>query len=109
MGLSELDVRAVERLIWFLHRDGGGVEYRADPAEFLEQRCQEFGLEGTARRLIADCDYGGLIEAGVHPMAALFFSQVNGLPMPLYLERIGASPERVNEFKAAFQRIHGGP
>lgn len=108
MGMTESDVRAVERLIWFLHRDGGGVEYRANPAEFLEQRWSEFGLEGPARQLIVDCDYGGLIEAGVHPMAALFFSQVNGLPMPLYLERIGAGPERVAEFKAAFQRIHGG-
>jgi hypothetical protein len=106
-GSHEINVRAVERLIWLLHRDGGAAEYREDPFGVLDARCAELLIDGAARRLLAERDYRALIDAGVHPMATLFFSQVNQLPMPLYLEQIGASAERVQEFKDGFQRVHG--
>ncbi|MGA1051358.1 MAG: hypothetical protein ACO4AY_06080 [Ilumatobacteraceae bacterium] len=104
---SGLNVRGLERLIWWLHRDGGGDEFRAGPDEFLDRRGGEFGLGDEELDLLRRRDYRGLIDVGVHPMASLFYSQVNRVPMPLYLENIGASDERVAEFKAVFRRIHG--
>lgn len=95
--MSTIDV---ERVIWDLHRKGHADEYASDPAAFLAR----YPLAESEREALVSVDYGRLYQLGVHPMAVLFFSQVNRTPMPTYLEAIGSPPERVAEFKRLLRR-----
>jgi hypothetical protein len=85
----------VERLIWDLHRRGHVQEFLADSETFLDR----YGLTDEEREVLLARDYGGLYRMDLHPMAVLFYSQVNKTPMPAYLEAIGSAPERVEQFK----------
>lgn len=89
--MSTIDV---ERVIWELHRKGRAAEFSSAPAEFLSG----FPLTDEERTALLERDYRRLYQMGVHPMAVLFFSQVNKTPMPAYLESIGSPPERVAQF-----------
>lgn len=96
------DTAAVERLVWELHRRGRGDDYRADPHGHLAEACERLGVNDERRSALEDCDYARLIDLGVHPMSVLFFAHANHVPMPVYLESIGADPERVSEFRRVF-------
>lgn len=91
----------VERVIWDLHRKGHAGEFSSAPAAFLSR----YGLTDDERKALLERDYSRLYQMGVHPMAVLFFSQVNKTPMPVYLESIGSPPERVEQFT----RLMGKP
>lgn len=84
----------VERCIWEVHRGGRREPFHSDRATFLER----YALTDEERDALLSNDYGYLYRAGVHPMAVLFFSQINKTPMPQYLEAIGSSPDRVKQF-----------
>ncbi len=97
-----IDTTAVERLVWELHRRGRGDEYRADPAGYLAAACERLGVENERRTALENQDYAALMDLGVHPMSCLFFAHANHVPMPVYLESIGADPGRVAEFRRVF-------
>lgn len=84
----------VERCIWEVHRGGHGDAFQTDRARFLEG----YDLTDEERQALLNDDYGALYSSGVHPMAVLFFSQINRTPMPEYLRAIGSSDERVEQF-----------
>lgn len=89
-----MSTNEVERLIWDLHRKGHVDEFTADPAAFVSR----YGVTDSEQQALIQRDYGQLYQLGVHPMAVLFFSQVNGTPMPAYLAAIGSPSERVEQF-----------
>ena len=99
----------VERLVRDVHRLGRFAEFDADRPAF----CDGYDLTAQEREALIANDVGALYEMGVHPMATLFFSQANGLPIASYLERIGADRQRVDElrglFSAARPAAPGGP
>lgn len=97
----------VEFAIWEMHRDGRGADFRDDAESYLDEVSGRVDIGPEERDALLARDYRGLMERGIHPMAVLFFSQVNQLPMPFYLEAIGAAPERVDEFKRVFRAMHG--
>ena len=96
------DTNAVERLVWELHRRGRGDEYRADPAGYLAEACARLGVDRQRQLALESQDYAGLMALGVHPMSCMFFAHANHVPMPVYLEAIGATAERVAEFRRVF-------
>lgn len=96
--MSTIDI---ERVIWDLHRKGRAGEFASAPDDVLAQ----YPLGADERKALLERDYRRLYQMGVHPMAVLFFSQVNKTPMPMYLEAIGSPPERVEQFK----RLMGRP
>lgn len=100
-----MSIAGVERLIWTLHRRGGGDQYRKDPAAYLVDEQANLDLTDGESAMVLAADYQGLTDAGVHPMAVLFLSQVNRLPMPFYLQSIGADPDRVAEFRRLFEEM----
>lgn len=92
----------VERLIWEIHRRGRGDEYRSRPLEYLEEACARLQVPADAQRALEEQDFARLIDLGVHPMSVLFFAHVNHVPMPKYLDAIGADPEHVDTFRRVF-------
>ncbi|WP_420637847.1 hypothetical protein [Candidatus Poriferisocius sp.] len=102
MSPPKSDPTAVERLVWELHRRGRGDDYRADPSGYLAAACERLGVDGERRAALENKDYARLIDLGVHPMSVMFFAHANHLPMPAYLEAIGAAPEAVAEFRRVF-------
>ncbi|GAA5190401.1 hypothetical protein GCM10023322_45450 [Rugosimonospora acidiphila] len=68
--------------------------FDADRPSFLTR----YRLTDAEQHALLTNDYRALYDAGVHPMSVLFFSQVNGVPMPEYLRIIGAAAHRVAEF-----------
>lgn len=93
---------SVERLVWEIHRRGRGEEYRANPRHYLEEACARLEVPADAQRALEDQDFAGLIDLGVHPMSVLFFAHANHVPMPTYLDAIGADPEHVDTFRRIF-------
>lgn len=93
---------SVERLVWEIHRRGRGDEYRADPPGYLQSACQRLGVTSEAGTALEQQDFARLIDLGVHPMSVLFFAHANHVPMPSYLEAIGADPEHVDTFRRIF-------
>lgn len=57
-----------------------------------------YDLTEAERAAFLQNDYKAMYDAGCHPMAVLFFSQANKVPMAEYLRVIGASADRVEEF-----------
>ncbi len=94
----------VERCIWELHRNGPEplAEFQREPNTFLSH----FELTEEERHALVGRDYGELYRLGVHPMACLFYSQVNKTPMPAYLSAIGGATARVKEREDL--ELHGG-
>lgn len=66
-----------------------------DRAAFLAR----YNLTEDEQAAFLENDYKALYDLGCHPMAVLFFSQANKVPMAQYLRAIGAPPERVREFE----------
>jgi hypothetical protein len=93
---------AVERLVWEIHRRGGGDEYRADPGLYLSDACERLGITDDARAALEHRDFARLIDLGVHPMSVLFFAHANHVQMPQYLGAIGADPAHVETFRQIF-------
>lgn len=96
----------VERLIWEIHRRGQGDEYRADTAGYLADACTRLDVQSEAQVALEQRDFAGLIDLGVHPMSVLFFAHANQVPMPVYLDAIGAEPEHVETFRQIFARAN---
>lgn len=86
----------VERCVWEVHRGDHGDAFHTDRMAYLEG----YDLTDEERQALLNNDYGALYASGVHPMAVLFFSQINQTPMPEYLRAIGSSEERVEQFSA---------
>lgn len=93
---------SVERLVWELHRRGRGDEYRSDPGGYLAAACERLDVDADRRAALESQDYNRLMDLGVHPMSVLFFAHANHVPMPVYLESIGADPESVAELRRVF-------
>jgi hypothetical protein len=93
-------------LVWEIHRRGRGDEYRADPMGYLAAACERLGVDDDARAALEQRDFAGLIDQGVHPMSVLFFAHANHVPMPIYLDAIGADPEHVDTFRRIFARAN---
>lgn len=89
----------VERCIWDVHRGGNRESFNDARESFLDR----YELVPEERQALLENDYGALYRKGIHPMAVLFFSQINGTPMPEYLRAIGASDQRVQEFSTLMQ------
>lgn len=88
----------VVRLIRDLHRAGRFTAFDADRPGFMDA----YDLTSEERTALADNDVTGLYAMGVHPMAVLFFSQDNRMPMPDYLSAIGADRSRVDQLRQLF-------
>jgi hypothetical protein len=84
----------VVRAIRDIRRNGLFEVFDRDRPAFLAA----YELTGVEQKAFLDNDYRAMYDAGCHPMAVLFFSQANGMPMPEYLAAIGAPKERVAEF-----------
>lgn len=93
---------SVERLVWEIHRRARGDEYRADPSGYLQEACQRLGVTTEFQAALEQQDFARLIDLGVHSMSVLFFAHANHVPMPKYLEAIGADPEHVDTFRRVF-------
>ena len=91
----------VERCIWELHRHKNATlaHFQNDPSDFLSR----FDLEEAEKKALLEKDYRVLYTSGVHPMVVLFFSQVNGTPMPEYLAAIGSASSLVEQ-RASLER-----
>lgn len=90
----------VVRLVRDLHRAGRFAAFDADRPGFMDA----YDLTPEERAALAGNDIAALYAMGVHPMAVLFFSQDNHMPMPDYLEAIGADHARVDQLRGIFGR-----
>lgn len=90
----------VVRLVRDLHRAGRFEDFDADRQRFMDA----YDLTAEERAALATNDVAALYDMGVHPMAVLFFSQDNHMPMPDYLSAIGADQSRVDQLRGLFGR-----
>lgn len=97
-----MSTASVERLVWEIHRRGRGDEYRVDPSAYLQEACQRLGVTAELHSALEQQDFARLIDLGVHSMSVLFFAHANHVPMPKYLDAIGADPEHVDTFRRIF-------
>jgi hypothetical protein len=88
----------VVRLIRDLHRANRFAAFDADRQGFMDA----YDLTAEERAALAGNDVAALYAMGVHPMAVLFFSQDNHMPMPDYLSAIGAAQSTVDELRRLF-------
>ncbi len=88
----------VVRLVRDLHRAGRFGAFDADRHGFMDA----YDLTPDARAALAGNAVAALYAMGVHPMAVLFFSQDNRMPMPDYLSAIGAERSRVEQLRSLF-------
>lgn len=88
----------VVRLVRDLHRAGRFDAFDADRQGFMDG----YDLTAEERAALAANDVAALYAMGVHPMAVLFFSQDNHMPMPDYLSAIGAEQSRVDQLRGLF-------
>lgn len=93
-----MSTHEIVRLVRDLHRTAQFASFDADRAAFMAG----YQLTDDERAALAGNDVAALYAMGVHPMAVLFFSQDNQIPMPDYLEAIGADPARVAELRSLF-------
>lgn len=99
-----MSVHEVVRLIRDVHRLGRFDAFDRDREGFMAG----YDLTEGERAALRVNDIAALYAMGVHPMAALFFGQDNKIPMPDYLEKVGASAERVAELRQLFGAGAGG-
>lgn len=88
----------VVRLVRDLHRAGRFAAFDADRHGFMDA----YDLTPQERAALVGNDVATLYTMGVHPMAVLFFSQDNHMPMPDYLAAIGADADRVDQLRGLF-------
>ena len=67
-------------------RRGRAAEFKANPDEFLRR----YRLTDEEREALLEADFPRLYDMGVHPMLLLYYSRVQGLPLPEYIARIQA-------------------
>ena len=95
-----MSVTEVERMIRDRHRSPDMI--RLAPLEL--KSLSIYRLEAEERDAIIAKDYAWLYRSGVHPMAVLFLSQDNRVPMASYLAAIGAADERVDQLGTLFSK-----
>lgn len=93
-----MSTHEVVRLVRDLHRGGRFGDFDKDRQGFLDA----YDLTDGERAALVSNDVAALCAQGVHPMAVLFFSQDNHMPMADYLSAIGADAARVDQLRRLF-------